>query len=127
MDDGQVEGYGTDITALIPQDDIAAYQRAADAINTSGAQILWIQHEFGIFGGESGSHLLTLLNRISIPVAVTLHTLLESPNGAQRAVLDTLLKRAGAIIVMERSLTPRESNGQRQRPWCSQSAALLLV
>lgn len=100
MDDGQVEGYGANITSLIPQDDISAYHRAADAINESGAQILWIQHEFGIFGGESGSHLLTLLNRISIPVAVTLHTLLDSPNGAQRAVLDTLLKRAGTIIVM---------------------------
>ena len=100
MDDGQVEGYGNDVTALIPEGEISAYQRAAGAINASGAQILWIQHEFGIFGGEAGSHLLALVNRVAIPVAITLHTILETPNGAQRAVLDALLDRAGTIIVM---------------------------
>lgn len=100
MDDGQVDGYGRDVTALIPQDDISAYQRTADAINASGAQILWIQHEFGIFGGVSGSHLLALVNRIAIPVAITLHTILEAPSGTQRAVLNALLDRAGTIIVM---------------------------
>ena len=51
MDDGQVEGYGPDIDRLIPQDDVSAYHAAADAIDASGAQILWVQHEFGIFGG----------------------------------------------------------------------------
>ena len=100
MDDGQVEGYGTDIDRLIPQDDVAAYHAAADAIDASGAQILWVQHEFGIFGGEAGSYLLGLVNRVSIPVAVTLHTILESPNGSQRSVLEALLDRAATIIVM---------------------------
>jgi glycosyltransferase involved in cell wall biosynthesis len=100
MDDGQVEGYGPDIDTLIPQDDVAAYHAAADAIDASGAQILWVQHEFGIFGGESGSYLLGLVNRVSIPVAVTLHTILESPNGSQRSVLESLLDRASTIIVM---------------------------
>lgn len=100
MDDGQVDAYGSDIKLLIPQDDIAAYQRAADDINASGAQILWIQHEYGIFGGECGSHLLTLVNRIELPIAVTLHTILEAPNGPQRQVMDALLARAETIIVM---------------------------
>lgn len=100
MDDGQVEGYGPDIDRLIPQDDVAAYHAAAAAIDASGAQILWVQHEFGIFGGESGSYLLGLVNRVSIPVAVTLHTILESPNGSQRSVLESLLDRAATVIVM---------------------------
>jgi glycosyltransferase involved in cell wall biosynthesis len=100
MDDGQVEGYGPDIDTLIPQDDVAAYHAAADAIDASGAQILWVQHEFGIFGGESGSYLLGLVNRVNIPVAVTLHTILENPNGSQRSVLESLLDRAATIIVM---------------------------
>ena len=105
MDDGQVEGYrvegcGAEIDTLIPQDDITAYQAAADAINASGAQMLWIQHEFGIFGGEAGSHLLALVNRISIPIAITLHTILEAPNGAQRSILARLLEQAATIIVM---------------------------
>jgi glycosyltransferase involved in cell wall biosynthesis len=100
MDDGQVEGYGPDITRLIPQDDVAAYHAAADAIDASGAQILWVQHEFGIFGGESGSYLLGLVNRVKMPVAVTLHTILEQPNGSQRSVLEALLDRAATVIVM---------------------------
>ncbi len=100
MDDGQVEGYGHDITRLIPQDDVAAYHAAADAIDASGAQILWVQHEFGIFGGESGSFVLGLVNRVKIPVAVTLHTILETPNGSQRSVLEALLDRAATVIVM---------------------------
>ncbi|MEP6786019.1 MAG: glycosyltransferase family 4 protein [Sphingomonadales bacterium] len=100
MDDGQVEGYGPEITQLIPQDDITAYQAAADRIDASGAQVLWIQHEYGIFGGESGSHLLALINRVKTPIAVTLHTILENPNGTQRAMMDALLARSTTIIVM---------------------------
>ena len=100
MDDGQVDGYGPEITRLIPQDDVAAYHAAADAIDASGAQILWVQHEFGIFGGEAGSYLLGLVNRVKIPVALTLHTILDSPNGSQRTVLEALLERAATVIVM---------------------------
>jgi glycosyltransferase involved in cell wall biosynthesis len=100
MDDGQVEGYGPEITRLIPQDDVAAYHAAADVIDASGAQILWVQHEFGIFGGEAGSYLLGLVNRVKIPVALTLHTILESPNGSQRTVIEALLARAATVIVM---------------------------
>ncbi|MES2288503.1 MAG: glycosyltransferase family 4 protein [Pseudomonadota bacterium] len=100
MDDGQVQGYGPEIKRLIPQDDIAAYQAAADKIDASGAQVLWIQHEYGIFGGDAGSHLLALINRVHTPIAVTLHTILENPNDTQRTVLETLLARASTIIVM---------------------------
>lgn len=100
MDDGQVEGYGDEIAALIPQDDISAYLAAADAIDASGADMLWIQHEYGIFGGIAGSHLLALINRVRTPVTVTLHTILEHPNGDQRSVMDVLLARASTIIVM---------------------------
>lgn len=100
MDDGQVDGYGPEIDRLIAQDDIEDYRAAADAVNASGAQMLWIQHEYGIFGGEAGSHLLALINRVKVPVAVTLHTILEDPNGAQRMVMEALLARASTIIVM---------------------------
>lgn len=100
MDDGQVEGYGPDIEQLIPQEDIGAYQAAADRIDASGAQVLWIQHEYGIFGGDAGSHLLALINRVQTPIAVTLHTILENPNDTQRTVLEALMARASTIIVM---------------------------
>lgn len=100
MDDGQVDGYGPEIAQLIPQDDIAAYQALADRIDDSGAQVLWIQHEYGIYGGDAGSHLLALINRVRVPVAVTLHTILDNPNDTQRKMMDALLARASTIIVM---------------------------
>ncbi len=99
MDDGQITDYPQDI-ALIDQDDIAAYQAAADTINASGAQVLWVQHEYGIFGGEAGSHLLALINRVRIPIIVTLHTILEDPSDAQQLVLERLMDRAVRIVVM---------------------------
>jgi glycosyltransferase involved in cell wall biosynthesis len=100
MDDGQVDAYGPDVGYLIDQDDIGSYLMAADAIMRSGAQLLLVQHEYGIYGGEAGSHLLALVNRVTIPVALTLHTILETPTEAQRRVLDALLARAATVIVM---------------------------
>ena len=100
MDDGQVDGYGPEVAMLIPDQDISAYQRAADAIDASGADMLWVQHEYGIFGGDAGSHLLALVNRVKVPVAITLHTILEQPNDSQRQVLSALLDRAATVVVM---------------------------
>ena len=80
MDDGQPGlDYAPDLH-LIPQHDIAAYRRAAAEINASDAELLWVQHEFGIFGGAAGEHLLTLLDAVRVPVVATLHTVLRHPN-----------------------------------------------
>ncbi len=81
MDDhpGRYE-YPPEVTGAIAQDDRAAYRDTARAINASGAKVLWIQHEYGIFGGPAGANLLRLLDRVSAPVVVTLHTVLENPN-----------------------------------------------
>lgn len=100
MDDGQVGSYGPTPHMLIPQDDAQAYVRAAEAINASGAELVWIQHEFGIFGGKAGAHLMALVDRLHIPFIVTLHTVLDEPSPAQRRVMDQLLTRAAGIIVM---------------------------
>jgi len=59
-----------------------------------------VQHEYGIYGGPAGEYLLALLDRLTIPVIVTLHTILENPNDDQRRVMDGLLKRAARAIVM---------------------------
>ncbi|MFX5494502.1 hypothetical protein ABTD62_22425, partial [Acinetobacter baumannii] len=58
------------------------------------------QHEYGIFGGPAGEHILALLDRVSIPVIVTLHTILEKPDADQRRVMEGLLRRAARVIVM---------------------------
>ena len=59
-----------------------------------------VQHEYGIFGGAAGAHLLRLLDRCDAPVLVTLHTLLETPNADQRTVIEALGRRASRLVVM---------------------------
>ena len=92
--------YPADVTRAIPQNDRAAYLDAARTIEASGAQALWIQHEYGIYGGPAGELLITLLDRLSIPVIATLHTVLEHPNADERRVMDALLSRCAKVIVM---------------------------
>ncbi|MET0270317.1 MAG: glycosyltransferase, partial [Sphingomonas sp.] len=99
-DPGSDHAYPEAVTCTIAQDDLADYRAAAHRINTSGADVVLVQHEYGIFGGEAGVHLLRLLERVAAPVVVTLHTVLEAPNEGQRAVLDALARRASKLIVM---------------------------
>lgn len=101
MDD-RPEGYNYPpaVTGSIPQNDRGAYLAAAREIEASGAQALWLQHEFGIFGGPAGDHILALLDRVTLPLVVTLHTVLAEPNADQRRVTEALLRRAARVIVM---------------------------
>ncbi|GHH14034.1 glycosyl transferase [Sphingomonas glacialis] len=101
MDDhpGRYE-YPPEVTRSIPEQDRMQYLEAAREIEASGAQALWLQHEYGIFGGAAGEHILALLERVSMPVIVTLHTILEKPNADQRRVMEGLLRRASRVIVM---------------------------
>ena len=92
--------YPEAVTAAIPQHDRAAYIATARAIEASGAQALWVQHEYGIFGGDAGAHILELIDRTTVPLIVTLHTVLEKPSAQERAVLEGLLRRAAKVIVM---------------------------
>ncbi|MGK6318843.1 glycosyltransferase [Sphingomonas sp. DT-204] len=92
--------YPQEVTAAIPQQERQAYVAAARTIETSGAQALWVQHEYGIFGGAAGEYLLALVNRVTVPLIVTLHTVLEQPSPDERRVLEALLRRAAKVIVM---------------------------
>ncbi|WP_375420159.1 glycosyltransferase [uncultured Sphingomonas sp.] len=92
--------YPAAVTAAIPQDDLSSYIDTARRIDASGAQAIWVQHEYGIYGGPAGEHLLALLDRTTLPVIVTLHTVLEKPSADERRVLEGLLRRSARIIVM---------------------------
>ena len=92
--------YPAAVTAAIPQDDLSSYIDTARRIDASGAQAIWVQHEYGIYGGPAGEHLLALLDRTTLPVIVTLHTILEKPSADERRVLEGLLRRSARIIVM---------------------------
>ncbi|MDG2533238.1 glycosyltransferase [Sphingomonas sp. HITSZ_GF] len=92
--------YPEAVTGSIPQHERSAYLDTARAIEASGAQALWVQHEYGIYGGPAGEHLIALLDRLTIPVIATLHTVLENPNADERRVMEALLRRASRVIVM---------------------------
>ena len=82
--------------------DIDSYRRAADFLNFENADVLCVQHEFGIYGGAAGSHLLALLKEVRMPVVTTLHTLLREPNEAQRKVMNQISQRSERLVVMAR-------------------------
>lgn len=84
----------------IPQEDIKMYQCAADFLNLNDVDLVCVQHEFGIFGGKAGSHILTLLRDLHIPVVTTLHTILTNPNPDQRLLMNELMQLSDRVIVM---------------------------
>ena len=92
--------YPPAVTAAIPQHERSAYLDMARRIESSGAQAIWVQHEYGIYGGAAGEHLLALLDRTTLPVIATLHTVLEKPSADERRVMEGLLRRCARIIVM---------------------------
>ncbi len=100
MDDDDGTTYDDSVCHLIPTDEAAAYVRAGARIEASGAQAIWVQHEFGIFGGPAGDKLLILLRHCTQPVVVTLHTVLADPDPNQRRVMAGLANRAAHFIVM---------------------------
>jgi len=84
----------------IEEQDLASYRRAAAFLNANRVDVVSVQHEFGIFGGPSGSYLLTLLRELTMPVVTTLHTVLLKPNADQHSVMEELLVRSTRLVVM---------------------------
>jgi glycosyltransferase involved in cell wall biosynthesis len=76
------------------------YERAADFLNAGKIDVVCLQHEFGIFGGEAGSHILALLTRLKMPIVTTLHTVLASPTPAQRGVMSQIIEMSSRVVVM---------------------------
>lgn len=101
MDDGTSVDYPADIR-LIDANDRASYRAAAAAIQDSGADAIWLQHEFGIFGGPAGDMILDLLARTRLPLFTTLHTVLDHPSADERRVFQTIVDRSRRLMVMAR-------------------------
>lgn len=98
----RVEGYNYPprVRFELLEKDLDSYRRAADFLNFNNADVLCVQHEFGIYGGPAGSHLLALLKEVRMPVVTTLHTVLCEPNAAQRRVMGELAQRSDRLVVM---------------------------
>jgi glycosyltransferase involved in cell wall biosynthesis len=84
----------------IEERDLSSYLRAADFLNISNVDIVCLQHEFGIFGGPAGGHILALLRELRMPVVTTLHTLLRKPIVEQRRVMEGLISLSTRLVVM---------------------------
>jgi glycosyltransferase involved in cell wall biosynthesis len=101
MDD-EADGYAypARVNFSIAQEDLEAYEHAAEYLNLQNLDMVSLQHEFGIFGGRAGSHILALLRKLNMPVVTTLHTILTNPNRQQREVMDELIQLSTRLVVM---------------------------
>jgi glycosyltransferase involved in cell wall biosynthesis len=84
----------------LTESDIESYRRAADFLNINNVDLVCLQHEYGIYGGKAGSHILALLRELRMPVVTTLHTILRDPNPDQRRVLEEIAARSDRLVVM---------------------------
>jgi glycosyltransferase involved in cell wall biosynthesis len=99
-DHGQTYDYPASVALQIKDGNIEDYLRAADFLNAGRFDTVCLQHEFGIFGGEAGAHILVLLSRLTMPVVTTLHTVLAEPTAAQRAVMERIVAASSKVVVM---------------------------
>jgi glycosyltransferase involved in cell wall biosynthesis len=96
------EGYAypSQVRYEISQDDRFDYEHAAHFLNQQAVDIISLQHEYGIYGGLAGSHILTLLRNVTAPVVTTLHTILEKPQPEQYRVMKEIIKLSNRLVVM---------------------------
>lgn len=92
--------YPARVRLALQQDDLSTYEQAADFLNFTNFDLVCLQHEYGIFGGPAGSHILGLLRRLRMPVITTLHTVLREPNPDQRLVMEEIAAISDRLIVM---------------------------
>jgi glycosyltransferase involved in cell wall biosynthesis len=84
----------------LSEGDLSSYKAAADFLNSSNVDLVCLQHEYGIYGGKAGSHVLRLLQHLEMPVVTTLHTVLREPDVDQLIVLQEIAARSDRLIVM---------------------------
>jgi len=95
--------YDNKVHMELMQNDRSSYSTTADKLNKSDIDLLVIEHEFGIYGGECGAYLLDFIDKLSIPFVATLHTVLPEPNAMQRYILKTLGQKSKKIITMAKN------------------------
>ncbi len=84
----------------LKEKDIDSYRRAADFLNINNVDLVCLQHEYGIYGGTAGSHILALLRELRMPVVTTFHTVLKDPDTTQRRVLQEVAALSDRVVVM---------------------------
>lgn len=99
-DAGQSYEYPPVVRAQIDDEKLKDYVHAADVLNAGNFDVVSLQHEFGIFGGDAGANILTLLSGLNMPIVTTLHTVLVDPQPMQRRVLSDVVGLSSKVVVM---------------------------
>ena len=99
------EGYDYPVRVRfeLSESNLASYRQAADFLNFSNVDLVCLQHEYGIFGGRAGAHILELLRHLHMPFVTTLHTVLREPNPDQLAVMEEIATLSDRLIVMSQN------------------------
>ncbi|MDQ7820474.1 MAG: glycosyltransferase family 4 protein [Armatimonadota bacterium] len=102
-EDAVARPYPPRVRWRILQHDVDTYVRTARELSASGVDVVNLQHEFGIFGGEWGAYVLRLGERPTVPLVTTLHTVLPDPPPVAEAIIRALCEHSAAVVVMTRS------------------------
>jgi glycosyltransferase involved in cell wall biosynthesis len=97
------DSYPPEVAVRLPADARRSYREAARILNDSGIDAVYLQHEFGIFGGDDGAYVMDLIDSLDVPVVTTLHTVRDSPTEGQRDVMNMLLASSSQVVVMNPS------------------------
>lgn len=98
----RVEGYPypDKVRFELSQNQLVEYRRASDFLNIRLVDVVSVQHEYGIYGGPTGRHIVQLLRGLRMPVVTTLHTVLKEPTAEQRDVLGEVVSLSDRVVVM---------------------------
>jgi hypothetical protein len=100
----------------LSESNLSSYRQAADFLNFSNIDLVCLQHEYGIFGGAAGGHVLELLRRLQMPIVTTRHTVLREPSRDQRMVMDEIAVPLHLLVrqdrVCRRSAAAHQQDGQ---------------
>jgi glycosyltransferase involved in cell wall biosynthesis len=100
VNDRSISSYDSKVSAVIRKNERKDYDKAAHGLKAADVDLLMVEHEYGIFGGERGEYVLDMVENLEMPVITTLHTILPEPDAKQRSIINTLGKRSEKIITM---------------------------
>jgi glycosyltransferase involved in cell wall biosynthesis len=116
MYDYDLHDYQGRVRWQIDADDLDSYLEVADEINRSRIQVVNVQHEYGIYGGDDGEYILEFMRRLDKPIVLTMHTVPAHPEGHFKEVTQGLLDEASAVVVLARSAVPLVQNNYSLPP-----------
>ncbi|MDO8512941.1 MAG: glycosyltransferase family 4 protein [bacterium] len=106
-ENGNDRNYPWEVKYKIRQDDLDCYTKAAEYINQSSADVVHIQHEFGIFGGKHGEYIIPFMQAITKPIITTLHTVLDQPDEHRKKLIQEIAELSTVTIVMIKAASDR--------------------